>query len=167
MNMETWKPIPNFALYEVSDLGRVKRIAYTSTDSEGRKYSYPEKIVKQSLRDKRYFSVPLRKNKKNSNFRVHNLVMLAFMGESKLTIDHIDNNSQNNRLDNLRYITHRRNVLYGKSDKNRKHKYPGIWLKPNGKYGASMQLNGKTKHLGTYTDPKEASQAYINAIQNL
>jgi len=44
-------------------------------------------------------------------------------------------------------------------------KYPvGVCLyKPNGKYVASISINGKTKHLGYYTTIQEASNAYKEA----
>lgn len=165
---EIWKDIPNFeGLYQVSNLGRIKKLAVTNLDTLNRSYYLPEKISKQHLRDKRYPAIHLTKNKTQHFFRVHTLVMLAFVGESDMCVDHIDNNSQNNHLTNLRYISHRRNILYGKRDQKRKHKYPGIWVKPNGNYGAVMQLKGKTKHLGTFKDPKEASEAYLKAIENL
>ena len=36
---------------------------------------------------------------------VHRLVMLAFHGKSDLTVDHLNMNKQDNRLENLEYVT--------------------------------------------------------------
>lgn len=36
---------------------------------------------------------------------VHRVIMMAFYGESKLTVNHIDGNKQNNNLSNLEYMT--------------------------------------------------------------
>lgn len=36
---------------------------------------------------------------------VHRLVMLAFHGKSDLTVDHLNMNKQDNRLENIEYVT--------------------------------------------------------------
>lgn len=55
-------------------------------------------------------TVNLSKNGKGNTKRVHRLVANAFLGESNLQIDHIDGNKQNNRLDNLEYVTPKENT---------------------------------------------------------
>ena len=42
---------------------------------------------------------------KGKRMYVHRLVMLAFHGKSDLTVDHLNINKQDNRLENLEYVT--------------------------------------------------------------
>jgi hypothetical protein len=50
--------------------------------------------------------------KKYKYYYVHQLVMLTFVGPCPegLEIDHINLDTSNNRLSNLRYVTHRENI---------------------------------------------------------
>lgn len=41
---------------------------------------------------------------------LHRLVALTFLGESSLTVDHIDNNPKNNSLENLQYLSSSENT---------------------------------------------------------
>ena len=47
----------------------------------------------------------LRVSVKGKDMYVHRLVMLAFHGKSDLTVDHLNMNKQDNRLENLEYVT--------------------------------------------------------------
>ncbi len=38
-------------------------------------------------------------------YKVHRLILQAFVGESKNPVDHIDHDCSNNKLENLRYVT--------------------------------------------------------------
>ena len=98
--METWKPIPDWEVYEVSDKGRVRRI------KSGR-------ILKQNLLGTytKYHSVHLSKNNKQKRCLVHRLVLLAFVGPCPDGCEclHKDNNPLNNELSNLRWGTSKEN----------------------------------------------------------
>ena len=90
---EMWKEVPNTeSRYKASNLGNI----------------YDNKLNKP---------VPYHKHKrgwlrchiwidgKRKTIGVHRVIMLTFYGESNLTVNHIDGNKENNRLDNLEYIT--------------------------------------------------------------
>lgn len=47
---------------------------------------------------------------KGKRMYVHRLVMLAFHGKSDLTVDHLNMNKQDNRLENLEYVTTVENI---------------------------------------------------------
>ena len=47
---------------------------------------------------------------KGKRMYVHRLVMLAFHGKSDLTVDHLNMNKQDNRLENLEYVTAVENI---------------------------------------------------------
>jgi hypothetical protein len=83
---EEWKLIETTP-YSVSNYGRIKN---------------KEKILKGSTRSG--YSTLTIKTKKEY---IHKLVALYFIGDRPdgLLIDHIDRNKQNNRVDNLRYIS--------------------------------------------------------------
>jgi hypothetical protein len=49
---ERWKDIPGLEMYfKVSDYGRVKRLEYELTYSDGRIYVKPEKIIKPVIKE--------------------------------------------------------------------------------------------------------------------
>lgn len=99
---EIWKDIPNYeGLYKASNLGNVKRIY-----ANGK-----ERFLKTFVDKKGYCNVYLCKNKKIKHYRLHKLIMITFVGNKELSIDHIDCNKQNNRLDNLEYVTQQENCI--------------------------------------------------------
>lgn len=93
-------------LYEVSNLGNVRRLRFIN----GRHNIEKIKMCKQTLNTWGYITVNLCKNGKSNTKRVHRLVAVAFLGNSDLQVDHIDGNKQNNRLDNLEYVTAKENT---------------------------------------------------------
>lgn len=106
LNIE-WKPVKGYeGLYEVSNDGRVRRLRFTNGSHDFEKV----RECKQTLNTWGYMTVNLSKNGKGNTKRVHRLVANAFLGESNLQIDHIDGNKQNNRLDNLEYVTPKENT---------------------------------------------------------
>ena len=106
LNIE-WKPIKDYeGLYEVSNDGRIRRLRFTNGSHDFEKI----RECKQTLNTWGYMTVNLSKNGKVNTKRVHKLVANAFLGESNLQIDHIDGNKQNNRLDNLEYVTPKENT---------------------------------------------------------
>lgn len=106
LNIE-WKPIKGYeGLYEVSNDGRVRRLKFINGKHNFEKI----KECKQTLNTWGYMTVNLSKDGKGNTKRVHKLVANAFLGESDLQVDHIDGNKQNNRLDNLEYVTPKENT---------------------------------------------------------
>lgn len=98
MEQEEWRPVVGYeGSYEVSNLGRVKSLNYNHTGKED--------MLKLSPNDKGYLQVKLYKNGEKSIRKVHQLVMMAFVGKCPTghEIDHYDWNPTNNRLSNLSY----------------------------------------------------------------
>jgi len=106
--MESWKEVVGYeGWYEISDLGRTKRIkAATNT--------YAGRILKPGLDGDGYHKVSLSKAGDIRSVKVHKMVITAFIGprpEGK-QINHIDGDKSNNRLDNLEYVTQSENMLH-------------------------------------------------------
>ena len=104
---EIWKPVRNYeGLYEVSNMGRVKSLNYRKTGKE--------RILKVGYDECGYPLVALCKEGKMKTHRVHRLVGQAFcenlMGYTEL--NHIDEDKQNNRADNLEWCSRQYNVTY-------------------------------------------------------
>ena len=101
---EVWKPIKDYeGLYEISSLGRVKNLNYRGSGKG--------EILKNTECSDGYLMVVLRKNGKPKTFRVHKLVAEAFIPnpEDKPCIDHINTIRNDNRVENLRWVTYEEN----------------------------------------------------------
>lgn len=71
-------------------------------------------------------------------------------------IDHIDRNSKNNLIENLRLATTQENA--------RNNSCNGFsWNKQINSFAAHIRINGKKKHLGCYSNIVDARAAYLNA----
>jgi hypothetical protein len=73
------------------------------------------------------------------------------------SIDHIDGNPSNNKIDNLRDVTHQQNMW------NRKTANGCSWHKTANKFQAQIRINGRKKNLGLFHTQQEARNAYLKA----
>jgi len=99
---EIWKDIPNYeGVYQVSNIGRVKSLK-----------SGEEKLLKPQKHRDGYMQVGLYKEGVGKLFKVHRLVMLAFVSESDLQVNHINGIKTDNHLENLEYCTGSQNIKH-------------------------------------------------------
>jgi hypothetical protein len=106
----------------------------------------------------------------NKEYYCHRLAWLYIYGGFPIThIDHINEIKTDNRICNLRIATHQenmQNVLSLRSDN--KTGYKGVYIdKRTNKFLTQIAINGKTKHLGSFTTAKEAYLAYLKAKKEL
>jgi len=79
-------------------------------------------------------------------------------------VDHINNNTLDNRKCNLRICTHKENIRNQKKRKNNASGFKGVYfVEKNKKYRATIRVNGKGIHLGLFGTPEEAHKAYCEA----
>ena len=112
MENEIWKPIKDYeGLYEVSNLGKIKRLSKTIINYKEREYIFEEKIMKPFKGNSGYLIIDLTKNKIRRKFLVHRLVAEAFIPnpENKPCVDHINTIREDNRAENLRWVTRSEN----------------------------------------------------------
>lgn len=123
LQKEIWKPIPHYeGIYESSTLGRIRTCIgkTTYTKYHGIRH-WKQKILKirycketrcQNRHDGR---VELWKDGKHKTYLVSRIIIATFdkkydLFDSKMTVNHIDGNPLNNRLENLEWCTIKVNI---------------------------------------------------------
>lgn len=104
---EEWKDIENYPNYQVSNLGKVKSKERYTKQRNGMNLR-KEKTLNPQKDHKGYLYVRLYNEKGWKYFKVHILVANAFIPNAlnEPTIDHIDRNKENNKIDNLRWASY-------------------------------------------------------------
>lgn len=111
--MEEWRDIPGWGgAYQVSNQGRVR-----SLDREvwnvNSYHKIPGVILRPAVTGRTgHLGVALCRNGKPKTYRIHQLMMWAFVGpqEPGMDVCHNDGNPSNNVLENLRYDTRSGNL---------------------------------------------------------
>jgi len=95
MREERWKPIPDYPDYRISDRGQV------------RSHKRGKTRIMSLFTKTRYPRLSLYNRGHKRTWRVHNLVMLAFVGPCPdgMEVCHNDGDRLNNDINNLRYDT--------------------------------------------------------------
>lgn len=113
---EEWRDVPGYeGFYQVSSLGNIRSVE--RTDSMGRVWY--SRIMKQQKDGYGYLRVELNRDGKSKGWLCHRIVALAFHGQppTDYTVNHKNGNKQDNRPDNLEYMSrvendrHSRDVL--------------------------------------------------------
>ena len=147
---EIYTPMKEFTLYAISNYGNIvhmkeNRILYLST----KKLGYKQVIL-------------YKKHSERSTHLVHRLVAINFIDNPKTMpiIDHIDNNPENNREDNLRWCSTAQNNYNTKIPKSNTSGVKGVSQNSNkSKWIAQIVFQGKSIHLGSFNTIEEATKA--------
>ena len=102
MDIEIWKPIPNYeTLYEISNNGIVRSLRTGA--------------VKCSSNNGKYKQVALTKNGISKTYKVHRLVAITFIPnpDNLPCVNHKDECPSNNNANNLEWCTTKYNCNYG------------------------------------------------------
>ena len=99
----------------------------------------------------------------NKKYNLSRVVYKAYNNDWDITdssknnqVDHINKNSLDNRIENLRILTNQQNQWNNKA----KGYY---WNKADKNWRAQIKINNKSKYLGSFTEEEDARQAYLNA----
>ena len=110
---ELWKDIKGYeGLYQASNLGRIKSLKREWQSANGSKRKHGEIILKQRVQKTGYLLVKLCKNGKQKYMSVHRIIAEMFLSNpSNLPqVNHIDGNKQNNKTENLEWVTPKQNI---------------------------------------------------------
>lgn len=85
-----------------------------------------------------------------------------------MLVDHIDGNRKNNHPNNLRLVSNRENHM----NRVNQGAWPvGVKCRPSltlgPRFHATIKVSGKSRHIGVYSDPQSASEAYQKALKSL
>ena len=142
--MEEYKLIKHFESYSVSNLGNVKN-------------NVTNKILKQYT-NQGYKYIHLNGKYK----KVHRLVAEAFIPnpENKLCVDHKNNIRDDNRIDNLRWVTIKENCQNVSISSKNTSGYKGVyWDKSFNRWRANIFENGLKVHIGYFESLDDAVKA--------
>lgn len=158
MEKEIWIDIQGYeGLYQISNIGRVKSLERLSkfNNSVGLK---KEKILKPFKDSKGYYRIKLSKNAIESTKKIHRLVAFAFLDnlENKPEVNHINGIKDDNRFDNLEWVTSSENTIHALNN--------NLKISQKGSEHGNSKLNEEKvleiKKIGRSKSLKEIAQIY-------
>ena len=103
-----------------------------------------------------------------NSYRAHRLIFLMHKGYLPKTIDHINGDKLDNRIENLRAATVGQNQHNRKTNANNTSGYKGVsWNKAQKKWTARITLERKIIHLGYFANVEEAAEVVRKAREEL
>jgi len=98
--------------------------------------------------------------------RVHRLIFMWHHGFMPEQVDHINGVRRDNRIENLRQATPSQNNQNRKATS--KSGFKGVhWHKQSSKWIASICINRKSVHLGSFVKKEDAAKFATNARKNI
>ena len=99
---------------------------------------------------------------------VHRLIYLIHYGEFYGNLDHIDGNSRNNKIGNLRMASYSENNINRKTPKSNTSGFKGVYFcKQTSKWRSSISSNGNRLRLGRFDNLEDAVNAYEKAAEKV
>jgi len=112
---------------------------------------------------KSFYAARTTYNGKKKKISMHRIIANTPDG---MECDHIDHDTLNNLLENLRNCTKAQNQHNSKKRIDTTSGYKSVSASGK-KWRVRIQFDGKRLHLGSYPTPKEAAQAYDEAAKEL
>jgi hypothetical protein len=113
-----------------------------------------------------YIVVCTKLSGKVKNYGVHRLIWMMVYGFTPKNIDHIDGNRTNNKILNLRDVTHQQNMMNRKKRADSKSAYKGIYKVKNS-WIAEIWFEKKRHYLGSFKSEHDAGLAYQEAAKKI
>jgi hypothetical protein len=85
-------------------------------------------------------------------FSVHRLIFLFHHGYVPKTLDHIDRNKSNNKIENLRECTYQQNSFNRLPSKKNTSGYRNVTKNSNNKWQVGLTLKGQYHYFGSFND---------------
>lgn len=102
------------------------------------------------------------------SYKAHRLVWFLCNGVFPEEIDHINGNPDDNRIINLRNVSHKENLKNKRIYIKNKTGVHGVtWKKTHMKWVAHIKINGKQKYLGIFKMFNDAAAARFDAENSL
>jgi len=94
-------------------------------------------------------------------YQAHRIIWAVVYGEDPAgQIDHIDHNPLNNRIDNLRVVSHQENHRNTSHRKNNTSGAMGVsWFAATSRWSAYIMVDKRKHHLGYFADKQDAIAA--------
>jgi len=111
---EIWKDVPGYGgLYRVSNLGRVRSLDMEIVRKDGVEYTHKGRLLDLGGKNGNYLRVTLCKDGCKKYLRVHQLVLITFVGPRPDGMEgcHNDGIKTNNKTQNLRWGTPGENAI--------------------------------------------------------
>lgn len=138
-NDEEWKFVNDSNnKYQVSNLGRIKSFQKNPNGE----------IMKCNLHRSGYLRVCCRINNIIYRHSIHRLVAIHFIANPNNLplVDHIDGDTTNNKVENLRWVNHQQNCLNSKIPRNNTSGYKGVYFHTTHKrWVATCMIDGRLK----------------------
>ena len=115
--VEEWLPVLNYkGFYEVSNFGHIRSLSREVKHSKNPLFTrkVASRILLPTINNKGYYKVRLSKEGIKNTHLIHHLVAESFLNHtvrnSKICIDHMNENKLDNRAENLQIITKKENT---------------------------------------------------------
>ncbi|MGL5013631.1 MAG: HNH endonuclease [Bacteroidales bacterium] len=124
-----------------------KSAKWTAVGGPVAPYVMPNGYLRVGLKGKRYYA--------------HRLIYCMFHNEMPQAVDHINGDRSDNRIENLRAATTRKNNQNRTKSEGTSSQYKGVhFRKDRQKWQVQIKHHGKSIRLGCYFCEKEAALAY-------
>jgi len=171
---EEWRDVPNYeGYYQASNFGRIRSLDRTVVFSDGQKRFCKGKIIDGSVQNG-YKLTSLSSDGIGRSFKFSQLVAMTFLGHEpnghELVVDHINGDKSDDRVKNLRIVTHRANssTCFRSNEDSFTSTYVGVyWDKSRDRWRAQIQHDGVRTGLGYYDTELEAFKAYKSALSKI
>ena len=149
LQISVWLPIKNYNNYEISICGSVRNFK-------------TKKILRPRINPTGYYIVDLSKNGNQKTHTIHRLVARQFIPkfDKNNCVDHIDNNTLNNTISNLRWCTLSQNQFNRQLNKNNTSGTKGVYFdKRSQRWCAEIRYHHKHIHIGHFVNLEDAKNA--------